>query len=511
MKAKTISILTAIIMVISMVTILPVMTVSAETYGDYEYTVIEDGTVEITKYNGSATTLDIPSEIDGKAVTQIGKYSFASNNTVKNISFPDSLENILEYAFETCPLKQIDFGNGLEYISVYAFSGCKLIESLTFPESLEVIGWSAFEDCYGLKSVTFGNKLKNIGWYAFAKCTGLTTVTFPDSVTVIGDGAFASCSNLSSIYVSENLISINEWAFSSCHKLKDIYYTGTKAQWNSISVGRSNQPISNAAVHYNYDPNHVHNFIGEITTPATCTNDGIMTYTCTCEESYTETIPKTGHNYQVTVVPATYDHAGYTQHACSNCGDCYKDNDKEMLVVPTVTDFKVVATSAQAVKLTCKKVAGATGYVFYREVSGKWTRVGVTKTNSYYEGKLKSGTTYRYAVKAYRTENGKNYYSAKFPSLWTSTNPAKVNFTLKSGSQKVAIKWTKVRGASGYIVYMKTSANGKWLKIKTTNDTSLIKSELIKGKTYWFTVKAYRTGGGKTYNGAFTAKSIKVN
>ena len=40
---------------------------SAETYGDYEYTVFDkDDTVSITKYNGTDTKVTIPSTIDGK-------------------------------------------------------------------------------------------------------------------------------------------------------------------------------------------------------------------------------------------------------------------------------------------------------------------------------------------------------------------------------------------------------------------------------------------------------------
>ena len=42
-----------------------VVNAGAEVYGDFEYSVSGD-TAEITKYKGSASTLVIPSEIDGK-------------------------------------------------------------------------------------------------------------------------------------------------------------------------------------------------------------------------------------------------------------------------------------------------------------------------------------------------------------------------------------------------------------------------------------------------------------
>ena len=46
---------------------------SGVTFGDYEYSVNEDGeTVTITRYKGIDTVVTIPSEIDGKKVTAIG-------------------------------------------------------------------------------------------------------------------------------------------------------------------------------------------------------------------------------------------------------------------------------------------------------------------------------------------------------------------------------------------------------------------------------------------------------
>ena len=39
------------------------LTAFAETYGDYEYEILDDGTVEISKYNGSEASVTIPSTI----------------------------------------------------------------------------------------------------------------------------------------------------------------------------------------------------------------------------------------------------------------------------------------------------------------------------------------------------------------------------------------------------------------------------------------------------------------
>lgn len=45
------------------------------------------------------------------------------------------------------------------------------------------------------------------------------------------------------------------------------------------------------------DDQHNHVYASEVTKAATCTTEGIHTYTCSCGHTYTEPIPATGHNY----------------------------------------------------------------------------------------------------------------------------------------------------------------------------------------------------------------------
>lgn len=70
---------------------------------------------------------------------------------------------------------------------------------------------------------------------------------------------------------------------------------------------------------------HTHSYSLVDHKDATCTEDGYNTYACECGDTYTETIPATGHNYvedPSTAVEATEDHAGKTaDKICENCGD----------------------------------------------------------------------------------------------------------------------------------------------------------------------------------------------
>ena len=69
-------------------------------------------------------------------------------------------------------------------------------------------------------------------------------------------------------------------------------------------------------------PGHVYD--GVITTEPTCTQEGVMTYTCIgCGDSYTDSLWPKGHSYAGVVTEPTCTEGGYTTYTCSDCGDSY--------------------------------------------------------------------------------------------------------------------------------------------------------------------------------------------
>ena len=69
------------------------------------------------------------------------------------------------------------------------------------------------------------------------------------------------------------------------------------------------------------EPAHEHTWDeGTVTTPATCTDPGVKTYTCECGETKTEPIPALGHNWNAGVVttPATCEGEGVKTYTCQN-------------------------------------------------------------------------------------------------------------------------------------------------------------------------------------------------
>ena len=178
----------------------------AATYGDLTYEVQDDGTIKITDCNESASgALTIPSTIDGKKVTSIGKKAFEHCRKLTNITIPNSVTSIGEDAFAYCSsLTNITIPNSVTSIEEYAFDSCISLTNITIPDSVTSIGRCAFWNCNMLTSITIPDGVTSIGEDAFAYCSSLTSITIPGNVTSIGSCAFLGCRSLTSINVSNN-------------------------------------------------------------------------------------------------------------------------------------------------------------------------------------------------------------------------------------------------------------------------------------------------------------------
>ena len=109
-----------------------------------------------------------------------------------------------------------------------------------------------FSNRSSVKTVVIPDSVTSIGRWAFGYCESLTSVTIPDSVTSIGERAFYNCAGLTSITIPNSVTSIGSRAFEDCTRLTDVYYTGSKEDWNKISIGLYNGCLTDATIHYNY-------------------------------------------------------------------------------------------------------------------------------------------------------------------------------------------------------------------------------------------------------------------
>lgn len=183
----------------------------------------------------------------------------------------------------------------------------------------------------------------------------------------------------------------------------------------------------------------------------------------------------------------------------------------------TIIPAKVKVTAKQStnsIKLSWKAVEGAAGYrvYLYNERSGKWeTVIKSTKATSHTFKSLDSGKSYKYSVKPYSKNDGTIWGDST--RITVTTNPAKatLNSAESSAKKTVTLKWNKVDGATGYVIYYKTSKNGSYKKLTSTKSNTYTSTKRTSGKTHYFIVKAYiKTSDGYIYSSASNTKSVYV-
>ena len=136
------------------------------------------------------------------SVKRFGERAFSGllgDSQIKEIAVPDSVEEICQECFTCCrKLERVIFGanSSLKRIGALAFGGefmgqASPLKEMKFPDSLEEIGDRCFRNCQTLSVVRFSERssLRCIGAQAFWN-TGLEAVVLPDGVEQIGENAF---------------------------------------------------------------------------------------------------------------------------------------------------------------------------------------------------------------------------------------------------------------------------------------------------------------------------------
>ncbi len=245
------------------------------------------------------------------------------------------------------------------------------------------------------------------------------------------------------------------------------------------------------------------------------TYDGkVKTPTVTVKNSKGTTL-KSGTDYTVTYASGRKTPGQYAVKITFK-GNYSGSKTLYFTILPGVTSKIATATNSSAIKIAWKAVPGATGYRVYQydAKTKKYVTLKTTTGTSYTVTKLKSGTNYKFAVKAYSTVNGKVFWASGYKTVTATTNPGTPTLKVTAGTKKAALSWNKQTGATGYVVYMATSKNGKYSRITTLKGNSSVtytKTGLIKGRTYYFKVAAYTVANGKTLYSSFSSvKAVKI-
>ncbi len=238
----------------------------------------------------------------------------------------------------------------------------------------------------------------------------------------------------------------------------------------------------------------------------TCTKAGYTESTvctvCKATVQKPKTIKATGHKYGAwkTLKKATLYATGQKSRTCTVCKAVQKATiSKVVLKAPTVS----ATAKSGSVKLSMKKVSGATGYEVYKLSGKSYKRVYKGKSTSVTVKGLKAGTTYTFRVRAYAVR-GKKTATGSYTKLQCPAKLKTPSVSVSAAKKSLNVSYKKVSGATGYRVYYATSKNGKYQYAGATKSRKFTLRGLRAKKTYYVKVRAYKTVNGKNYYSSYS-------
>lgn len=448
-------------------------------YGNIYYEEKEDGTIEITDCTSSATSINIPSAIDGKSVTSIGNNAFYSCKNLVNITIPDSITSIGNNAFEYCAsLKSVLIPGSVKSIGNAAFNRCESLMNIEVIKNnsnyfsqdgvlFDKNKTKLIQYPIGNKRIAYDipNGVKSFGDCAFDSCSTLKNITIPDSVTSIGWGVFSGSTSLTNIDVSENNLN-----YSS--------YEGVLFNKNKTELIK--YPIGNERTSYNI-PAGVINF-GDVFSD--------------CKNLVNITIPNSVTNIGV---------GAFWQ--CAN--------------LASITITNSVTSIGNYAFYDCKNLKD----IYYYGTQSEWNNISVGSNNEYFINAtihFSSAPTPTPAPAPTPTPSPAPTPAPTQPiatpnaTVKAVSKPKSAKFKkVKSAKKAVSVEWKKVSGVKGYQIQVATDKkfkkNKKTATVKKQKTTKVTIKKLKAKKKYYVRIRTYKTvNGKKVYSSWSKVKTVKT-
>ncbi len=490
---KLTSVILAVVMMLGILTIAP-LTVSAETYGDFEYTIENNSTCTITKYNGHAADVIIPSTIDGYKVYRIGDYAFESSN-MKSVYIPDTVTFLGFCAFNGCSsLKTVSIGSGLDVFwgqdfgqGFCAFDYCTALNSISV---------SASNNYYSSEDgIMYDKEKTHIELYPQGKKD--TTYTVPSTIKWLSSLSTNNNPYLKTITIPASVKDIYDYAVGYIRvgrsdpwqrvsgftikgykdSVAEIYAKGNGFKFIEISDPTS---VSLNKTSLTLDVGKTYTLIKTVSP-----SNAVTSYTWSSSNTSVATVDKNGKVTAKASGTATIT-VKTSNGKTANCKVTVN------LPAPQITGL---ANTTGGIKISWNKVDGAYGYrLYYKPASGGWKRFKDTTATSFTDSGVVPNKTETYTIRCI-DKNGNTisgFNSTGWSKKYTPDAPTVSKLDITTGGIKLS--WNKIAGVYGYRLYYKP-ASGGWKRFKDTTATSFTDSGVVPNKTETYTIRCIDKNG----------------
>ena len=189
-----------------------------------------------------------------------GKGSFSDCESMKTALLPDGLEEISEYtfykdvnfvdsplpntvsvikahAYDMTALTNITFPDSVQKIEEYAYANNPFLSTVEFGSEVQFLGNYCFTNDTSLKKTIFNNKIRVIPKGCFKNCDITGTVEIPASTQRIERLAFANNKNMTIVTITNNVEFIDDTAFEGCDQIKIKAQKGSYAHEYAKRLG----------------------------------------------------------------------------------------------------------------------------------------------------------------------------------------------------------------------------------------------------------------------------------
>lgn len=222
------------------------LTAGAEKAGDYQIYSTGANTAAITSYSGTATSITIPSKLNGFTVTQIERNAFRGNTKLTKVTIPNTVTDIGYGAFGDCTsLATVTIPDSVKSIGADVFENTKILKNQSKSSTQYIGKWlisantgtltvkngtigiadSACQANYNIKTLNLPSGLKYIGSLSFAYCTGLSKANIPSSVERIGIYAFTGTAIVNNQFENADIAYIDKWVVDSFYEISNANIT----------------------------------------------------------------------------------------------------------------------------------------------------------------------------------------------------------------------------------------------------------------------------------------------
>ena len=503
-------------------------------------TVLVDGTSGNTEYNfdRSSGTLTVTpaAETDGK----MDDYGSAIDSPFANNS----------------DIKEIVIDSGVTHIGAHAFDGDDNLTVVTVPAGA-TFGEGAFDNCPNLTTVIItggevtNESAENAPWNnPSVTVIKLGTDGEDKSVTGIGNDVFTGKED-STFYVynpemtipdADGIFGTNPKIYAETPSTASDYCQSrgvdftetnhTEHVWSDDVVVAPTCDKTGYTTHtciycdysekFDEVPALGHSYVGTELTPATCTNAGVMLYTCQNDAShmYVELIPITGHDWQIASSTASCTTPGVINYACANCEATKQETYEEPLGHNYV---------ANVVAPTCS-TAGYTEHVCSRCNDTYCDTFTVDSTaHDWDDGVVtREATVEETGIILYTCKNDPTHTKtvsipkatvAPVPTA-AEANSAPVNKQIKKvnkistvsniGKKTMTIKFSKISGAQNYRVAFRQAGAKTWKYYWTGGKSTYVLKKLKANQLYEFKFAAYKKNeAGKWERGDWSTTAYR--